>query len=70
MGHRVTAAGVQVKVGGRVHTVFRGDNVPDGVDDADLERLVAKGLIAVVEDEPEGDGKEPEAKPAGRSGKK
>jgi hypothetical protein len=50
MGHRVTAAAAQVAVGRRVHTIGRGDLLPEGVDPVTVERLVARGFIEAVED--------------------
>ncbi len=48
MSHRVTAAAVQVNVGNRVHTVFRGHTLPEGVAADTLDALTAKGLIESV----------------------
>lgn len=49
MGHRVTAAAVQVTVGRRVHMLDKGDIVPEGVDSATVERLAARGFIESFE---------------------
>jgi len=50
MGHRVTAAAVQVAVGRRVHMLDKGDVLPLGVESATVERLVARGFIEYFED--------------------
>lgn len=65
MSHRVTAAAVQVNVGNRVHMVFRGQAVPEGVADDALEALTAKGLIESVAGGESTDGGEsvPEGEP-------
>jgi hypothetical protein len=56
---RVVAASVQVTVGGRVHHCARGTDLPDGVETETVERLVAKGLVELVEDKQTDD--DPEA---------
>lgn len=53
MSHRVTGAAAQVNVGGRIHTVLRGDIVPEGVDPAVLDGLIVKGLIESFSEAPE-----------------
>ena len=45
MSARVIGAVVQVTVGGRVHQVARGADLPAGVAPETVQRLVAKGLI-------------------------
>lgn len=47
-GARVIAAAVQVQVGARVHMVYKGALLPEGVDEETVDRLVAKGLVAKV----------------------
>ena len=43
--YAVTAAAVQVTVGGRVHLCARGSYLPEGVADETAKALLAKGLI-------------------------
>lgn len=61
MGARVTAAAVQVQVGGRTLTRFRGDPLPEGVAAEVVDRLVRKGMVA------EGASPKPARKPARKS---
>lgn len=53
MATRVIAPAVQVIVGQRAHHVLRGGLLPEGVDEADVERLTRKGMVVAVEDAPE-----------------
>lgn len=49
MAHIVTAPAVQVTAGARAHFIERGGILPQGVDEAVLDRLVDEGLIAEYE---------------------
>ena len=58
MAARVIAAAVRVQIGQADMLVERGRLLPAGVSDADLQRLVGKRMVELVEDEPaEGDPK-------------
>ena len=60
MAARVIAAAVRVQVGQADMLVERGRLLPAGVSDADLQRLVGKRMVELVEDDPAEP--EPEAK--------
>lgn len=47
MAVRVVAPAVQVAVGARVYQVDTGGLLPEGVERADLDRLVAKGMVVI-----------------------
>ena len=47
MAVRVVAPAVQVAVGARVYQVDMGGLLPEGVERADLDRLVAKGMVVI-----------------------
>lgn len=64
MTARVIAAAVQVTVGGRVHMCARGTDLPDGVDAETIERLLAKGLVELVEEKPTDDAEATEEQPS------
>lgn len=62
----VTARAVQFIVGSRGFLLERGASVPEGVDEATLDRLLSRGYIDVVDElepEPELVVSEPEPKP-------
>ena len=48
MAVRVTGAAVQVAVGPRVLHVLRGRLLPEGVSEADVERLTRKGMVVEI----------------------
>ena len=66
MAHRVTAAAVRVLIGSRVHVLTRGSVLPDEAPAGDVERLVSKGLVAVIEAAPESKPNKAQAKPAAK----
>ena len=66
MAHRVTAAAVRVLIGSRVHVLTRGSVLPDEAPAGDVERLVAKGLVAAIETAPEPKPSKAQAKPAAK----
>lgn len=53
--YEVASAAVQVVAGARAHFVERGATLPEGVEEDVLERLLAEGLIAQIDEaeEPE-----------------
>ena len=55
MAYQVTSAAVRVQLGNADLLVEKGRVLPEGVAEADLERLVSKGMIEALPDEPEAD---------------
>ena len=49
----VTAPAVRAVAHGIANHVHRGAPLPDGVADADVDRLIRKGMIEAVESDPE-----------------
>ena len=64
MAARVIAAAVRVQIGQADMLVERGRLLPAGVSDADLQRLVGKRMVELVEDEAED---EPKVKAAAKA---
>ena len=46
MAHIVTAAAVQITIGARAHLLERGALIPEGADEAVIDRLESEGMIA------------------------
>lgn len=65
MAARVIAAAVRVQIGQADMLVEQGCLLPAGVSDADLQRLVGKRMVELVEDDPAED--EPKVKAAAKA---